>query len=68
METANPIPHRIVFYNFVHQSTQDDVFSIFINMLNEEEALVVERTRVKALLVACKEAFKTLVDVILKST
>jgi len=41
---------------------------LFANMLNEDEALVAERTRVKALLDAYKEAFKTLSDVSLKST
>jgi dynamin 1-like protein len=37
-------------------------------MLNGDAALVAERTRVKALLDAYKEAFKTLSDVSLKST
>ncbi|KAF9483003.1 hypothetical protein BDN70DRAFT_800459 [Pholiota conissans] len=41
---------------------------LFADMLNEDEALVAERTRVKALLDAYKEAFKTLSDVGLKST
>jgi len=41
---------------------------LFAEMLNEDEALVAERTRVKALLDAYKEAFKTLSDVNLKST
>uniref|UniRef100_A0A8H7XSY5 Dynamin protein dnm1 n=1 Tax=Psilocybe cubensis TaxID=181762 RepID=A0A8H7XSY5_PSICU len=41
---------------------------LFAEMLNEDEALVAERTRVKALLDAYKEAFKTLSDVGLKST
>ena len=41
---------------------------LFASMLNEDEALVAERTRVKALLDAYKEAFKTLSDVSLKST
>lgn len=41
---------------------------LFADMLNEDEALVAERTRVKALLDAYKEAFKTLSDVSLKST
>ncbi|KAG6381798.1 Dynamin central region-domain-containing protein [Boletus reticuloceps] len=36
------------------------------DLLNEDEALVAERTRVKALLDAYKEAFKTLSDVNLK--
>lgn len=42
--------------------------NLFADMLNEDEALVAERTRVKALLEAYKEAFKTLSDVSLKST
>jgi dynamin 1-like protein len=41
---------------------------LFADMLNEDEALVAERTRVKALLDAYKEAFKTLSDVNLKSS
>lgn len=41
---------------------------LFANMLNEDETLVAERTRVKALLDAYKEAFKTLSEVSLKST
>ncbi|KAG6836693.1 hypothetical protein H0H93_004804 [Arthromyces matolae] len=41
---------------------------LFADMLNEDEALVAERTRVKALLDAYKEAFKILSDVNLKST
>ena len=41
---------------------------LFAEMLNEDETLVAERTRVKALLDAYKEAFKTLSDVNLKST
>ncbi|KAJ3774531.1 Dynamin central region-domain-containing protein [Lentinula raphanica] len=41
---------------------------LFAEMLNEDEALVAERTRVKALLDAYKEAFKTLSDVNLKAS
>jgi len=40
---------------------------LFAEMLNEDEALVAERARVKALLDAYKDAFKTLSDVNLKS-
>jgi dynamin 1-like protein len=40
---------------------------LFSELLNEDEALVAERARVKALLEAYKEAFKTLSDVNLKS-
>lgn len=39
---------------------------LFAELLNEDEALVAERTRVKALLDAYKDAFKTLSDVNLK--
>lgn len=41
---------------------------LFAEMLNEDEALVAERSRVKALLDAYKEAFKILSDVNLKTT
>ncbi|KAH6915673.1 dynamin protein dnm1 [Coprinopsis sp. MPI-PUGE-AT-0042] len=41
---------------------------LFSEMLNEDEALVAERTRVKALLDAYKDAFKILSEVSLKST
>ena len=41
---------------------------LFGDLLNEDEALVAERTRVKALLDAYKEAFRTLSEVTLKST
>ncbi|PCH36453.1 hypothetical protein WOLCODRAFT_140459 [Wolfiporia cocos MD-104 SS10] len=41
---------------------------LFAQLLNEDEALVAERTRVKALLDAYKEAFRTLSEVTLKST
>jgi len=40
---------------------------LFSELLNEDETMVAERTRVKALLDAYKEAFKTLSDVSLKS-
>ncbi|KAJ7582058.1 Dynamin central region-domain-containing protein [Mycena floridula] len=39
---------------------------LFADMLNEDEGLVAERTRVKALLDAYKEAFKVLSDVSMK--
>lgn len=39
---------------------------LFAELLNEDEALVAERTRVKALLDAYKEAFKMLSEVNLK--
>jgi dynamin 1-like protein len=41
---------------------------LFSDLLNEDEGLVAERARVKALLDAYREAFKTLADVSLKST
>lgn len=41
---------------------------LFAEMLNEDEALVSERSRVKALLDAYKEAFRVLSDVSLKPT
>lgn len=41
---------------------------LFADLLNEDEALVAERTRVKALLDAYKDAFKILAEVNLKST
>jgi len=41
---------------------------LFKSLLNEDEAIVAERTRVKALLDAYKEAFKTLSEVNLKSS
>jgi dynamin 1-like protein len=41
---------------------------LFQSLLNEDETLVAERTRVKALLDAYKDAFKTLSEVGLRST
>lgn len=41
---------------------------LFGDLLNEDEALVAERTRVKALLDAYRDAFRTLSEVSLKST
>lgn len=41
---------------------------LFGELLNEDEAVVAERTRVKALLDAYKEAFRTLSEVTVKST
>ena len=41
---------------------------LFADLLFEDEALVSERTRVKALLDAYKEAFKVLAEVSLKSS
>ena len=41
---------------------------LFADLLDEDEALVAERTRVKALLDAYKDAFRTLSEVTLKPT
>ncbi|KAG6889761.1 hypothetical protein C0995_014688 [Termitomyces sp. Mi166 len=66
------IMHLLV--NHTSQHVQNRLVSslykpdLFADMLNEDEALVAERARVKALLDAYKEAFKILSDVNLKST
>jgi dynamin 1-like protein len=70
------IPKAIMHFlvNHTSQQVQNRLVSslykpdLFADMLNEDEALVAERTRVKALLDAYKEAFKTLSEVSLKST
>jgi dynamin 1-like protein len=70
------IPKAIMHFlvNHTSQHVQNRLVSalykpdLFHDLLNEDEALVAERTRVKALLDAYKEAFKTLSDVSLKST
>ena len=70
------IPKAIMHFlvNHTSQHVQNRLVSalykpdLFADMLNEDEALVAERTRVKALLDAYKEAFKTLSDVSLKSS
>ncbi|KAM6497382.1 Dynamin central region domain containing protein [Amanita muscaria] len=70
------IPKAIMHFlvNYTSQHVQNRLVSslykpdLFAELLNEDEALVVERTRVKALLDAYKEAFKTLSDVSLKSS
>ncbi|KAJ3567032.1 hypothetical protein NP233_g6625 [Leucocoprinus birnbaumii] len=70
------IPKAIMHFlvNHTCQQVQNRLVSslykpdLFADLLNEDEALVAERTRVKALLDAYKEAFKTLSDVNLKST
>jgi len=70
------IPKAIMHFlvNHTSQQVQTRLVSslykpdLFADMLNEDEALVAERTRVKALLDAYKEAFKTLSEVSLKST
>jgi len=66
------IMHLLV--NYTSQHVQNRLVSslykpeLFSDMLNEDEALVAERTRIKALLDAYKEAFKILSDVNLTST
>ncbi|THH29282.1 hypothetical protein EUX98_g4900 [Antrodiella citrinella] len=66
------IMHLLV--NFTSQQVQNRLVSslykpdMFNDLLNEDEALVAERARVKALLDAYKEAFRTLSEVTLKST
>lgn len=70
------IPKAIMHFlvNHTCQHVQNRLVSslykpeLFANLLNEDEALVAERTRVKALLDAYKDAFKTLSDVNLKSS
>ncbi|KIK05685.1 hypothetical protein K443DRAFT_130271 [Laccaria amethystina LaAM-08-1] len=70
------IPKAIMHFlvNHTSQHVQNRLVSalykpdLFADMLNEDEALVAERTRVKALLDAYREAFKTLSDVSLKSS
>lgn len=65
------IMHLLVNYSSKHVQNRlvatlykPDLFS---DLLNEDEALVAERTRVKSLLDAYKEAFKTLSEVNLKT-
>jgi len=68
------IPKAIMHFLVNHTSQQvqnrlvESLYKpdLFADLLNEDEALVEERTRVKALLDAYKEAFKTLSDVSIK--
>lgn len=70
------IPKAIMHFlvNHTMQNVQNRLVAslykpeLFPDLLNEDEALVAERTRVKALLDAYKDAFKILSDVNLKST
>ncbi|KIM90252.1 hypothetical protein PILCRDRAFT_59903 [Piloderma croceum F 1598] len=70
------IPKAIMHFlvNHTTQNVQNRLVAslykpeLFADLLNEDEALVAERTRVKALLDAYKDAFKVLSDVNLKST
>lgn len=70
------IPKAIMHFlvNHTTQNVQNRLVAslykpeLFPDLLNEDEALVAERTRVKALLDAYKDAFKILSDVNLKST
>ncbi|KAG2065445.1 hypothetical protein BDR04DRAFT_1174606 [Suillus decipiens] len=69
------VPKAIMHFlvNYTSQQVQNRLVAslykpeLFADLLNEDEALVAERTRVKALLDAYKEAFKTLSEVNLKS-
>ena len=69
------VPKSIMHFlvNHTSQHVQNRLVSslykpdLFGELLNEDEALVAERARVKALLDAYKEAFKTLSEVTLKS-
>jgi dynamin 1-like protein len=68
------IPKAIMHFlvNHTSQQVQNRLVAalykpeLFSELLNEDESLVAERTRVKALLDAYKEAFKTLSDVSIK--
>lgn len=68
------VPKAIMHFlvNFTSQQVQNRLVSalykpeLFGDMLDEDEGIVAERTRVKALLDAYKEAFKTLSDVSMK--
>lgn len=68
------IPKAIMHFlvNFSTKEVQNRLVAtlykpeLFAELLNEDEALVAERTRVKALLDAYKEAFKMLSEVNLK--
>ncbi|KAG1808838.1 Dynamin central region-domain-containing protein [Suillus variegatus] len=68
------IPKAIMHFlvNYTSQQVQNRLVAslykpeLFADLLNEDEALVAERARVKALLDAYKEAFKTLSEVNLK--
>ena len=70
------VPKAVMHFlvNHTSQQVQNRLVSslykpdLFGELLNEDEALVAERTRVKALLDAYKEAFKTLSEVTLKSS
>lgn len=70
------IPKAIMHFlvNYTSQHVQDRLVSslyrpeMFPDLLNEDETLVTERMRVKSLLDAYKDAFKTLSEVTLKST
>jgi len=70
------IPKAIMHFlvNHTSQHVQNRLVSslykpdLFKGLLNEDETIVAERTRVKSLLDAYKEAFKTLSEVNLKAT
>ncbi|KAG8919114.1 Dynamin- GTPase protein [Tulasnella sp. 418] len=70
------VPKAVMHFlvNYTSQQVQNRLVStlykpdLFKELLHEDETLVNERTRVKALLDAYKEAFKTLSEVNLKAT
>ncbi|KAJ3558701.1 hypothetical protein NM688_g758 [Phlebia brevispora] len=70
------VPKAVMHFlvNHTSQQVQNRLVSalykpeLFGDLLNEDEALVAERARVKALLEAYKEAFRTLSEVTLKSS
>lgn len=70
------VPKAIMHFlvNYTSQHVQNRLVAslykpeMFAELLDEDEALVAERTRVKALLDAYKEAFRVLSDVNLKGT
>ena len=70
------IPKAIMHFlvNFTAQHVQNRLVAalykpdLFAGLLHEDESIVAERTRVKALLDAYKEAFRTLSEVGLKHT
>jgi dynamin 1-like protein len=68
------VPKAIMHFlvNYTSQHVQNRLVAslykpeLFKDLLNEDETLVAERTRVKALLDAYREAFKTLSEISLK--
>ena len=70
------VPKAVMHFlvNYTSQHVQNRLVAslykpdMFAELLNEDETLVAERARVKALLDAYKEAFKTLSEVSLNSS